>query len=170
MVAADSTRHIEAGKRYLIGLLRQMAEHVSDADIQVRWHDWSLVKDGQPTVTVVVSPSASDAVRSCAAAISRCVSANTGIILTLVETDEPSAIQEPLILVGEAKDPLVSGLVEAVDLQLDAQYPGKDNYRIKQLADRRVLAILGTDAAGVARGVRNWLAFVEPEGHWLLQR
>jgi len=78
------------------------------------------------------------------------------------------AVQQPVILVGEAKNPSIAALVKETGLQLDARYPGNGDYRIKRLNERGIIAILGTDEAGVARGVRNWLAFVNPKGHWLL--
>ncbi|MBC8871548.1 MAG: hypothetical protein H8E44_19155 [Planctomycetes bacterium] len=167
-VAADSTRDIEAGKRHMIKLLREMAPHVRRNDVQVGWHDWPLVRDGQATATVVVSPSASAAIKECAVAISTCVVDDTGIIIPVIESDNLHTVQQPCILVGEAKDPPIAGLVKETGLQLDARYPGNGNYRIKRLKERGIIAILGTDAAGVARGVRNWLAFVNPQGHWLL--
>jgi hypothetical protein len=154
----------------MIRLLEEMAPHVRRDDIQVAWHDWPLVKDGQAGASVVVSPSSSPAIKECAAAISKCVVGETGIVIPLVETDNLSAVQRPVILVGEAKDQSVAALVKETGLQLDARYPGKGDYRIKRLKDRKVVAIFGTDAAGVARGVHNWLAFVPPQGHWLLQR
>lgn len=167
-VAAESTRDIEAGKRYMIGLLREMASYVQRDDVQVWWHDWSLVKDGQARATVVVSPSASSAVKESAETISRCVLDDTGVVIPVAEMDILTSARQPVILVGEAKDRLVADLIEETGLQLDARYPGKGDYRIERLKDRGILAILGTDAAGVARGVRNWLAFVNPQGHWLL--
>jgi len=167
-VAVDTTRHIEAGKRYMIGLLQEMAPHVQHNDIQVWWHDWPLVCDGQATACVVVSPSASPAVKESAASISRCVVDDTGIVIPVVETDDVTTVQQPVILVGEAEDKTVAELVKETGLQLNASYPGKGDYRIKRLKDRNLVAILGTDAAGVARGIRNWLALVNPQGHWLL--
>jgi len=169
-VAAESTRDIEAGKRYMIGLLREMASYVQRDDVQVWWHDWSLVKNGQPRATVVVSPSASSAVKESAVAISRCVAGDTGIVFPVAEMDVLTSARQPVILVGEAKDRLVADLIEETGLQLDARYPGKGDYRIERLEDRSIVAILGTDAAGVVRGVRNWLAFVNPQGHWLLSQ
>ena len=169
-VAADSTRDIEAGKRHIIGLLRQMASHVRQDDIQVWWHDWALVKDGQPVARVVVSPSASPAIKQSATAISNCVVDDTGIVIPLVETDNLSTVQRPIILVGEAADVPVAELVKEMGLQLDGRYPGKGDYRIKRLKDHNTVAILGTDSTGVARGVRNWLTFTNPQGHWLLER
>ena len=169
-VAADATRDIEAGKRYMIGLLQEMAPHVQRKDVQVWWHDWPLIRDGEAGASVVVSPSAAPAVKECAAAISRCVVDDTGIIIPVVETDNLAAFRQPVILVGEAKDQPVAALTKETSLQLDTRYPGKGNYRIKRLKDRNIVAILGTDVTGVARGVRNWLAFVNPQGHWLLRR
>lgn len=168
-VTADLTRDLETGKRYMIRLLEEMAPHVRREDIQVQWHDWPLVENGQAVASVVVSPSASATVKECAKAISRCVVDDTGVIIPLIETNELTADENPVILVGEAQDPAVAGLVNETGLQLDARYPGEGDYRIHRLADRNIVAILGTDAAGVARGVRNWLAFVYPQGHWLLR-
>ena len=169
-VAADTTRDIEAGKRYLIGLLREMAPHVRRSDVQVWWHDWALVRDGEPTARVVVSPAAAPAVKESAAALTGRVLDNSHVMIHLVETDELSATQQTVILVGAAGDPPVARLLQQTGLQLDARYPGRGNYRIARLKDRNIVAILGTDTAGVMRGVRNWLAFVNPQGHWLLQQ
>jgi hypothetical protein len=167
-VAAESTRDIDTAKRYMIRLLGEMAPHVRRDDVQVHWHDWPLVKDGEAEASVVVSPSSSPAVKECAATISRCVVDETGIVIPLIETNNLIAIRQPLILIGEAQDQPVAELIKETGLQLDARYPGKGDYRIKRFKDRNIVAILGTDADGVARGVRNWLAFVRPEGHWLL--
>ena len=169
IVAADSTRDVEAGKRYMIGLLEEMSPHVRRDDVQVWWHDWPLVKDGRAVANVAVSPSASPAVKEAAAAISGCLVDDTGVVIPLVETDQLAADERAVILVGEAADLPVARLLDEIGLQLDARYPGKGDYRIKRLEDRNIVAILGTDAAGVARGVRNWLVFVNPQGHWLLR-
>jgi hypothetical protein len=37
-------------------------------------------------------------------------------------------------------------------------------------ASTAATAILGVDADGVGRGVRNWCAFLKPQGHWLLNQ
>jgi len=170
IVAAGSTRDLEAGKRYLVGLLREMAPHVRPDDVQASWHDWALVRNGRPVAEVRVSPSASPVVRECAAAVAQCVVECTQLTIPLVETDSSIAAEQTTILVGEARDKPVAALVTELGLQLDASYPGAGDYRILRLKDRNTVAMLGTDAAGVARGVRNWLAFVNPQGHWLLQR
>ena len=53
---AESTQAIETAKRYMLGILKEMAAHVSPADVQVEWHDVVLVRDGQPKITLVHSP------------------------------------------------------------------------------------------------------------------
>ena len=53
---AESTQAIETAKRYMLGILQEMAPHVSPPDVQVEWHDWVLVRDGQPKITLVHSP------------------------------------------------------------------------------------------------------------------
>ena len=169
-VEAESTRDVDAGKRYMIGVLREMSAHVRRVDVQASWHDWPLMQDGEAAMRVVVSPGASSDVKERAAALAQCLVDDTGLALPVVETDDLELLEKPLILVGEAADRPVAGLIEDTGLQLDARYPGTGDYRISRLPDRGILAVLGTDAAGVARGVRNWLAFVNPQGHWLLRR
>jgi len=170
MVAAESTRDVEGGKRYMLGLLREMAPYVRRSDVQASWHGWPLVKDGEAVMRVVVSSAATGDVKERAATIARCVMDDTGIPLPLIETDNLGTLKKPFILVGEATDSLVVPLVQDLGLQLDTRYPGAGDYRIARLQDRGILAVLGIDAAGVARGVRNWLAFVKVRGHWLLQQ
>ena len=72
------------------------------------------------------------------------------------------------MLLAEAGDRPSAALTEALSLQLDERYPGKAGYRIKRLPEKKMIAILGVDADGVTRGARNWQAFLEPLGHWLL--
>ncbi len=167
---ADATPDMDSAKRHVIGLLREMAPHTRSEDIQVSWHDWVLVRDGRPAATVMVSPGASEAVKSAAREIAAHVARDTGVVLPLRESDDPGGVPGRRILVAEAKDAPAVALMKALDVQLDARYPGAGSYRILRRPERDLVAILGTDEAGVARGVRNWRAFVNPQGHWLLNR
>ena len=167
---ADSTRDIEAAKRYVIGLLLEMAPHVGPEDVQVFWHDQELVRDGQPVASVVIAPAASLAVRDAAQQIIDKIAVTTGVRLPLRKTDDSAAVPGTKVLVGEARDIPVTTLTTDLALQLDDNYPGAGNYRIKRLPERRTIAILGVDADGVGRGVRNWCAFLKPQGHWLLNQ
>ena len=87
-----------------------------------------------------------------------------------IKTDDSAAVPGTKVLVGEARDIPVTTLTTDLALQLDDNYPGAGNYLIKRLPERRTIAILGVDADGVGRGVRNWCAFLKPQGHWLLNQ
>ncbi|MDP6354931.1 MAG: hypothetical protein QF473_07520, partial [Planctomycetota bacterium] len=92
----------------------------------------------------------------------------TGIRLPLRETDRPDGVNGIRILVGQAADKPVAELLRAQRWQLDEGYPGKGDYRIMRLPETKTVALLGVDADGTVRGVENWMAFLMPEGHWLL--
>lgn len=87
--------------------------------------------------------------------------------LPIRQTDDLNAVAGQKLLVGLASDKLVQVLVGQIELQLDERYPGDARYRIKRLPDRQLIAIAAVDEAGLARGVRNWLAFLRATGHWL---
>ena len=82
-------------------------------------------------------------------------------------TDDLASVAGPKLLVGLAADKPVKTLAGRIELQLDDRYPGRGGYRIKRLAEQQLIAIAAVDEAGLARGVRNWLAFVRPLGHWI---
>ncbi len=164
---ADSTRAIEAAKRHVLGILREMAPHVSPADVQVEWHDWALVRDGQPQITLVHAPG-SPAARQAAQQLAEHIRCCCGVTLPVQPTDDLSSVAGPKLLVGLATDKPVKTLADQIDLQLDKRYPGLGGYRIKRFADRQVLAIAAVDEAGLNRGTRNGIRFLRPLGHWLL--
>lgn len=167
MAAADSTANLERARRYVMGLLQEMAPHVRSEDTEVSWNDTPIVKAGQPAATVVVSPRASEAVKRAAQLIIDHVARQTGIRLPLSESDSEQHSDGWTILVAAAGDPPAQRLCQAHSVQLDQSYPGKGDYRILRLDDRRTIAVLGLDDAGVTVGARNWLAFVTAKGHWL---
>ncbi len=164
---AESTQAIEAAKRYVLGILQEMAPHVSPADVQVEWHDWVLVRDGQPQMTLVHSPG-SPAAKQAAQQLAEHVSRRYGVTLPIQPTDDLSSVPGPKLLVGLAADKPVKTLSDQIDLQLDDRYPGPGGYRIQRLADQQLLALAAVDEAGLRRGTRNWLCFLRPLGHWLL--
>lgn len=164
---AESTQAIENAKRYMLALLKEMAPHASPADVQVEWHDWVLVRDGRPQITLVHSPgspAAKVAAEKLVEQLRRCC----GVTLPVQQTDDLSSVPGPKLLVGLAADKPVKALAEQIELQLDERYPGQGGYRVKRLADQQRITIAAVDEAGLTRGTRNWLRFVRPLGHWLL--
>jgi len=164
---AESTLAIEAAKRYMLGTLQEMVPHISPADVQVEWHDWLLIRDGQPQITLVHSPgspAAKEAAQQLAEHLRRC----GGVTLPIQPTDELSSVPGPKLLVGLATDNPVKTLADQIGLQLDDRYPGPSGYRIQRLTEQQLLAIAAVDEAGLRRGTRNWLCFLRPLGHWLL--
>jgi len=164
---AESTQAIENAKRYMLALLKEMAPHASPADVQVEWHDWVLVRDGRPQITLVHSPgspAAKVAAEKLVEQLRRCC----GVTLPVQQTDDLSSVPGPKLLVGLAADKPVKALAEQIELQLDERYPGQGGYRVKRLADQQRITIAAVDEAGLMRGTRNWLRFVRPLGHWLL--
>ena len=113
-------------------------------------------------------PGASPAVKRAAHHIVNTIATQTGIRLPINEIDGFDSLSGTKISVGEADDKPVTTLRNNLPLQLDVNYPGAGDYRIKQLTDSKTIAILGVDSSGVERGVRNWCAFVNAQGHWLL--
>ena len=168
MVSADSTRDIMAAKKYMIGVLEEMRDHAAREDVQVRWHDVVLVRDGKPAATIVVASGAAATVKRAAQSIAERVRGETGVALPVEETDHPERVKGVTVLVGVASDQPVADLLRAHKLQLDEAYPGKGEYRIVRVPGRETVAVLGVDAAGAVRGAKNWGAFLFPEGHWLL--
>ncbi len=167
-VSASATRDLEAAKRYLVGLLEEMQPHARKSDIHVRWHAFDLVAEGAPCATVIVAREAGQAVKQAATSIADRIADVTGIRLPLRETDRPDDVNGVRILVGQAADKPVAELLRAQRWQLDKGYPGRGDYRIKRLPETKTVAVLGVDADGTVRGVKNWMAFLMPEGHWLL--
>jgi hypothetical protein len=168
--SAAATTDIEKAKRYMVRLLLEMAPHTAPQDVQVSWHDWMLVRDGRAVATVVVSPAAADRTKAAAASIVKRIESATGLALPLRESDALDQIEGLKVLVGEASDRPVAALCLRNEWQLDDKYPGAGDYRIRRLPDQKVIAIMGVDQPGVERGVRSWLAFLNPQGHWLLSR
>lgn len=164
---ADSTQAIENAKRYMLRLLKEMAPHVTPADVQVEWHDWLLVRDGQPQITLVHSPE-SPAAKYAAQQLVEQLQRSCGVTLAIRQTDDLSSVPGPKLLVGLATDKPVKSLAGKIELQLDDRYPGQGGYRIKSLTDQRLLTIAAVGELGFERGVSNWLRFVRPLGHWLL--
>jgi len=164
---AETTQAIEQAKRYMLGLLREMAAHVTPGDVQVEWHDWALVRDGQSRITVVHSPD-SPAAKKAAAGLVEGVRRRSGVTLPIRPTDDLASVPGPKLLIGLAADKPVQTLAGQIELQLDHRYPGPGRYRIKRLTEKQLIAIAAVDESGLERGVRNWLALVRPLGHWLL--
>jgi len=165
---ANSTRDMIIAKRYMIDLLKEMASYTGRQDVQVFWHAWRLVRDGRAVATIVISPDASPTVKRAANHIVNTIATQTGVRLPINETDDFDSLSGTKVLVGEANDKPVTTLAKQLPMQLDVNYPGAGDYRIKRLTDSKTIAILGVDGSGVERGVRNWCAFLNPQGHWLL--
>ncbi|NUQ64178.1 MAG: hypothetical protein HUU20_17040 [Pirellulales bacterium] len=167
MATAKSTEDLERAKRYVMGLLQEMAPHVQPDDIEVSWNGVPVVRAGQPAAAVVVSPTASEAVKRTARSIVDHVAQQTGVRLPLSESDADKVSDGWTILVAAAGDAPARRLCQAHCVQLDERYPGKGDYRTVRLDDLRTIAVLGADDAGVMVGVRNWLSFVSAKGNWL---
>lgn len=165
-VTAESTRDIEAAKRHMLDLLGEMAPHALPADVQVEWHDLTLVHDGQPQITLVHAPN-STAAHAAAQRIAEQLRLRAGVVLPVRTADDLASVPGPKLLAGLAADRPIKTLADQIPLQLDDRYPGRGRYRIKRLPGGEGLAIAAVDEAGLARGVENWLAFVRPSGHWL---
>ena len=158
---AESTQAIETAKRYLLGILQEMAPHVSPPDVQVEWHDWVLVRDGQPQITLVHSPgspAAKQAAQQLVEHLRRCC----GVTLPIQPTDDVSSVPGPKLLVGLAADKPVKTLAEQIELQLDDRYPGQGGYRIKRLADQRLIAIAAVNEAGLGAAPATGSALCGP--------
>jgi len=100
---AESTQAIETAKRYMLGLLKEMAPHVTAADVQIQWHDWILVRDGQPRITAIHSPS-SPAAKVAAERLVEHIRLHSGVTLPIQATDDLASVPGPKLLVGLAKD------------------------------------------------------------------
>jgi len=159
--SAGSTQDIETAKRYMMDTLKEMAPHVRIQDVQARWHEITLVRDGRPAATVVTAPGATDAVKTAAQALAQ---ATKPVPLPVEQAASLDKIQGTILFTGLASD----APAKALGIQLDERYPGREQYIIHRLDNGKGLALLAVDEAGLARGVRAWKAFLNVQGHWLL--
>ncbi len=144
---------IRAARCGIFELLLDMRQTVPPVRPSLFWHDLPIIKEGQPCFALFADTGGCEAAKEFQCS----VRVKTGIEIEFLAGKAP---ERDAIVFGHPKDGGYLGrIAENFDLGMTSCYPAPESYLIRDISDRRQIAILGR-GVGLFTGARNFFNFL----------